>query len=157
GDRKQDAGGAKRCRPRHGARGDARPGSGACAPSRRTRPDAGAISPGLGEEGAGVSDPLTTEIVRLRDDEDLTFEEISKRVGMHPEACRGRYRRAQKRANRTYKDRREPPDAAALDAFYQAIKNVQSALDRLEIRQTEVTFQPKETKPFGIAWWGDWH
>lgn len=104
-----------------------------------------------------MTDPLTIEIVRLRDDEGLTFEEIGQRVNMHPEACRGRYRRAQKRANRTYKDRREPPDAAALDAFYQAIKNAQTALDRLQVRQTEVTVRINEDKPFGVAWWGDWH
>lgn len=44
-----------------------------------------------------MTDPLTIEIVRLRDDEGLTFEEIGQRVNMHPEACRGRYRRAQRR------------------------------------------------------------
>src|SRR5690554_7844522 len=76
---------------------------------------------------------------------------------MHPEACRGRYRRAKKRANRTYKDRREPPKETDLDVFYQAIKNAQTALDRLQVRQTEATVQIHETKPFGIAWWGDWH
>ena len=42
--------------------------------------------------------PLTTEILRLRDEEGLTFDEIGQRVNMHPEACRSRYRRAKKRA-----------------------------------------------------------
>lgn len=104
-----------------------------------------------------MSDALTAEIVRLRDDEGLTFEEIGQRVNMHPEACRGRYRRAKKQASRTYRDRREPPDAAALDAFYRAIREAQEAYQRLQVRQTEVTVQIHETKPFGIAWWGDWH
>ena len=84
-------------------------------------------------------DPLTIEILRLRDEEGLTFDEIGQRVNMHPEACRGRYRRAKKQAKRTYADRREPPNKEDLERFYQAIKAAQTALDRLQTRQTEVT------------------
>lgn len=102
-------------------------------------------------------DVLTEEIIRLRDDEGLTFEEIGIRVGLHPEACRGRYRRMKKRINRTYADRREPPTKEDLDRFYEAIKTAQLALDRLQTRQTEVTVRIHEDKPFGVAWWGDWH
>ena len=104
-----------------------------------------------------TGDVLTVEIVRLRDDEGLTFEEIGQRVNMHPEACRGRYRRAKKQAKRTYADRKEPPSKEDLERFYQAIKNAQTALDRLQTRQTEVTVRIDEDRPFAVAWWGDWH
>ena len=104
-----------------------------------------------------TGDVLTVEIVRLRDDEGLTFEEIGQRVNMHPEACRGRYRRAKKQAKRTYADRKEPPSKEDLERFYQAIKNAQTALDRLQTRQTEVTVRINEDRPFAVAWWGDWH
>ena len=104
-----------------------------------------------------TGDVLTVEIVRLRDDEGLTFEEIGQRVNMHPEACRGRYRRAKKRAKRIYADRKEPPSKEDLERFYQAIKDAQTALDRLQTRQTEVTVRINEDRPFAVAWWGDWH
>src|SRR5690606_36709057 len=101
--------------------------------------------------------PLTTEIIRLRDEESLTFEEIGQCVNMHPEACRSRYRRAKKRANRTYADRKEPPSKEDLERFYQAIKNTQTALDRLQTRQTQVTVRINEVLRAAFAWRGDRH
>src|SRR5690606_41726016 len=40
---------------------------------------------------------------------------------------------------------------------YTTLFRSQSAFNRLQVRQTEVTVEIHETQPFGIAWWGDWH
>ena len=55
-----------------------------------------------------------------------------------------------------YEDKKEPTETD-IETYFEALKAMNDAQMRLETKQTKATITIKEEKPFGIAFWGDWH
>lgn len=55
-----------------------------------------------------------------------------------------------------YQDKRQPTEQDIAD-YFETLKDMNDAVMRLEKKQTKITIALEETKPFGIAFWGDWH
>jgi hypothetical protein len=56
-----------------------------------------------------------------------------------------------------YADRKPLPTEADLDTYYQTLRIMQKNLRQLDNRQTHAKIRLDETRPVGIAHWGDWH
>jgi predicted phosphodiesterase len=56
-----------------------------------------------------------------------------------------------------YEDRKPLPTSEDIINYYNALKNLESALDRLDTKQVRTTIRLDDDKPIGIAFWGDWH
>ncbi len=108
------------------------------------------------------------DAVRLRE-EGTKWADLPEAVySLHPDAgvltmerVRGAVRASveyqQRNAGKVvYEDKREPTEADVED-YFEALKSMNDAVMRLETKQTKATIIIKETKPFGIAFWGDWH
>ncbi|MDD3212160.1 MAG: hypothetical protein PHY64_00690 [Eubacteriales bacterium] len=82
--------------------------------------------------------------------EQFTFDRVRS-------AVRGSTRYKNRNAGRVaYQDKREPTDAD-IQNYFDALKNVNDASMKLDRKQTKATVIINESKPFGIAFWGDWH
>lgn len=56
----------------------------------------------------------------------------------------------------TFEDKKEPT-IEDIDEYYEQLKKTNSAIMRLESKQTKTTIHIDDDKPIGIAFWGDWH
>jgi hypothetical protein len=55
-----------------------------------------------------------------------------------------------------FQDKKQPTEADVAE-YFETLKNLNDAVMRLEKKQTRATITISEEKPFGIAFWGDWH
>lgn len=109
-----------------------------------------------------------TEAERLKFEEGKSWTEVAK--AMRPffpeltdqqrwEKVRGALRRTdtyKTKGKITFEDKKEPT-AEAIDAYYEQLKGINSAVMRLESKQTKASIQIDDDMPIGIAFWGDWH
>jgi hypothetical protein len=56
-----------------------------------------------------------------------------------------------------YEDRKPEPSIELVDDYYNALRNLDSIVSQLDTKQTKLHVTLKDTKPIGIAFWGDWH
>ncbi len=56
-----------------------------------------------------------------------------------------------------YEDRKPIPTSNDIMQYYEALKNLEIAIDRLDTKQVKTTITLDDDKPVGIAFWGDWH
>lgn len=49
------------------------------------------------------------------------------------------------------------PTSLDIDEYYELLKKTNTAVMRLESKQTKTTLHIDDDKPIGIAFWGDWH
>ena len=55
-----------------------------------------------------------------------------------------------------FTDKKEPTEADVAE-YFETLKDLNDAALRLEKKQTRACITINESKPFGIAFWGDWH
>lgn len=55
-----------------------------------------------------------------------------------------------------YIDKKEPTEYD-VEAFLQAMRELQQKIQNLDTKQTKASFEIKDDKPVAIAWWSDWH
>lgn len=75
---------------------------------------------------------------------------------MHPEVTRRDVRDLFKSGCIEFKDKREYTDDD-VDAYMDAIRDMQKKREKIDTKQVSATIKLNETKPIGIAFWGDWH
>lgn len=106
------------------------------------------------------------DAVRLRD-EGKQYPQIAQilleqhGVVLLPEAIRSVYRRAkaQQRVQKeriAFEDMRQTTDDD-VEAFIDAMLNLQDVTEALDTKQVTGTITLDDSKPVGIAFWGDWH
>jgi hypothetical protein len=61
-----------------------------------------------------------------------------------------------KKGKITYEDKRDVKAGSVKD-YFQALKNINNAVDELDTKQTNATLQIDDDKPIAVAFWGDWH
>lgn len=106
------------------------------------------------------------EAIQLRT-EDKTYPEIAEILGakygetFHPEQIRGACRRRDatekiKKSRVTFEDIRTT-STEDVEHFIEAMIALQDAQSALDTKQVEAAIRLDETKPVGLAFWGDWH
>lgn len=56
----------------------------------------------------------------------------------------------------TFEDKKEPTEQD-IDEYYEQLKRTNSAIMRLESKQTKASISIDDDKPIGLVFWGDWH
>lgn len=56
-----------------------------------------------------------------------------------------------------YEDKKSEPTTIDINAYWEALKCVDNAINDLDTKQTKTIITINDIKPIGIAFWGDWH
>jgi hypothetical protein len=79
-------------------------------------------------------------------------------IRLEREHIRSTLRRLPTYKNRiTYEDKKPVPEIDDINEYYSKLKELNKAIDDLDTKQVKTTITIDETKPIGIAFWGDWH
>ncbi len=106
---------------------------------------------------------LLDEMQALKDSNPaVTWDDVASQFGLTKSQVRNaRYRYGYmgtqvEKGNVTFNDMRVP-DAEDVRDFVSAMVDMQSAQQALDTKQVKASFTLRETKPVGIAFFGDWH
>jgi len=97
-----------------------------------------------------------TEIRRLKDEEGMTIAQIEQMTGKTTAQVKHALRRARIKGSIEFEDMLTYTDED-VNHFIEAVKNMQEAKQRLDIKQVKASIRIDQEKPFGIAFTGDWH
>ncbi len=93
---------------------------------------------------------------KRRGEDDRSWDEIGRELGITADAARKRAFRAAKRESVKYLDKRECTEYD-VNEYYKALKHADACAMRCDTKQTSTTIKIDDDKPVGIAFWGDWH
>lgn len=97
------------------------------------------------------------ELLKKRRGEDgRSWDEIGRELGITADAARKRAFRAAKRESVQYLDKKEYSEHNVYE-YYEALKRINECALKCDTKQTRATIRLKDTKPIGIAFWGDMH
>ena len=96
------------------------------------------------------------EVRRLKDVEGMTIAEIEKATGFTTAKVKHALRRARIKGNIEFEDMLSYTEEN-VEEFIDAMRHMQRVKNKLNIKQVKACIRLNETKPFGIAYSGDWH
>ena len=94
------------------------------------------------------------DILKLK--ETMTQEQLADHLGVSRAKVCHLLRKAKKSERIEYEDRREYTEED-VDKYIEAMRTMQKAYRKLDNKQVRATVRVNENKPFGVAYWGDWH
>jgi hypothetical protein len=84
------------------------------------------------------------------------YRQIAKKYGLSVKTVESRFLAAKKKGI-IYEDKKPEPTQEDVLQAYEAFKNLDNMLDRLDTKQTKTVVSIPDNKPIAIAFWGDWH
>lgn len=96
------------------------------------------------------------EILRLFEEEGKSYREIADIYSITEKQVNHALLRERKARKIHYVDKREYTETDVAD-YITAMIQLQNKQEKLNTKQVKATVELNETKPVGIAYWGDWH
>jgi len=96
------------------------------------------------------------EIRKLKDIKKMKVSEIEEVTGLSTGKIKHALRRARMKGNIEFEDMLTYTDKD-VGEFIDAMRDMQKKKQRLDIKQVKACIRINETKPFGLAYSGDWH
>ena len=87
----------------------------------------------------------------------MTYEEIAQALGLSYKQVNHAINNARKKQKVQFDDKKDEPTPEDIDRLYAALVNYDQALGATDTKQTKATIRIDDSKPIGIAFWGDWH
>ena len=94
------------------------------------------------------------DILKMK--ETMTQEQLAEHLNISRAKVCHLLRKAKKSERIEYEDRREYTEED-VDKYIEAMRTMQKAYRKLDNKQVRATVRVNENKPFGVAYWGDWH
>lgn len=102
---------------------------------------------------------LEKEVLRIFEEEGLTYREIADRIGITYNQVRYLLQKGRKQGKSgvMYLDKKKPATSEQLDSYIKAMKDLQEKAKELDNKQVKASIAFDTDKPIGVAWWGDVH